>query len=480
MASLNPARPGTGFGTSARSRPATRPTCSSSPDLESFVPELVLKARPAGRGDPPRPRGARLGAAHRAHPQPSASNRFPHPLGRRSRMRVIGLVPDQIVTESLVEEPTVVDGLAVADPERDLAKIAVIERHLGTGPDRTRLRARLRAAAAARSPRRSRTTRTTSSWSGWTTTTWRGRSPAWPRLGGGSRRGRGPAACARSCRCRSPACSRRRRSTRSSRRATACVEAARALGCQLPSPFQIAVVPGALGDPEPQDHRPRARRRRPLRARPAARRLMATLLTNAWVVTMDDAGTEHADGWVLVEDGLVDAVGDGAPPDADERVDLGGALVTPGLVNTHHHLYQTLTRARAQEADLFTWLQDAVSGLGRHRRRGRVRGRAHRARRARARRAARPSSTTTTSSRAGETGLIEAEVQAARELGVRLVASRGSMDLGRVGRRPAARRARRGAPTTCSPTPSAWRASCTSPARALACRSRSRRARRSR
>ena len=53
---------------------------------------------------------------------------------------------------------------------------------------------------------------------------------------------------------------------------------------------------------------------------------------------------------MLVADGLVEAVGGGAPPEADERVDLGGAVVTPGLVNTHHHLYQTLTRARAQEA----------------------------------------------------------------------------------------------------------------------------------
>ncbi|HET6623721.1 MAG TPA: adenine deaminase C-terminal domain-containing protein, partial [Gaiellaceae bacterium] len=47
--------------------------------------------------------------------------------------RVIGLVPDQIVTESLVESPTVADGLLVADPARDLVKIAVVERHLGTG-----------------------------------------------------------------------------------------------------------------------------------------------------------------------------------------------------------------------------------------------------------------------------------------------------------------------------------------------------------
>ena len=84
---------------------------------------------------------------------------------------------------------------------------------------------------------------------------------------------------------------------------------------------------------------------------------MKRLFRNAYVVVMDDSGTEHEDGWVLVEDGLVAATGGGAEPEAEERVDLAGALVTPGLVNTHHHLYQTLTRARAQEADLFTWLK---------------------------------------------------------------------------------------------------------------------------
>jgi adenine deaminase len=49
------------------------------------------------------------------------------------RVRVIGVVPDQVVTEHLVELPRVVDGLAVADPERDLLKLVVIERHRGTG-----------------------------------------------------------------------------------------------------------------------------------------------------------------------------------------------------------------------------------------------------------------------------------------------------------------------------------------------------------
>ena len=84
---------------------------------------------------------------------------------------------------------------------------------------------------------------------------------------------------------------------------------------------------------------------------------MTALFTNAYVVVGDETGTEYDGGWLLVEDGLVAATGAGERPEADETVDLGGALVTPGLVNTHHHLYQTLTRARAQEADLFTWLK---------------------------------------------------------------------------------------------------------------------------
>src|SRR5919201_24456 len=79
-----------------------------------------------------------------------------------------------------------------------------------------------------------------------------------------------------------------------------------------------------------------------------------TTYTNAWIVTMDDAGTEHERGWLRVEDGLVAEVDAG---DA-EGEDLRGAVVTPGLVNTHHHLYQTLTRARAQQATLFEWLRE--------------------------------------------------------------------------------------------------------------------------
>ncbi|HET7045110.1 MAG TPA: adenine deaminase C-terminal domain-containing protein, partial [Gaiellaceae bacterium] len=101
------------------------------PDLERFVPELVLK------------NGRRIGEI----PRPEVPDWVRHTVrighvGRGGlelervgdgKVRVIGIVPDQIVTELLEEEPTVRDGHIVADPERDLAKIAVVERHLGTG-----------------------------------------------------------------------------------------------------------------------------------------------------------------------------------------------------------------------------------------------------------------------------------------------------------------------------------------------------------
>ncbi len=100
------------------------------PDLERFVPDVVLKAgRPLE--EIPRPdvpdwvkRSVRVA--------PVGSNDFhvPWPGGKA---RVIGLVPGQIVTDALVEELTVEDGFAVADPARDLAKVAVVERHHGTG-----------------------------------------------------------------------------------------------------------------------------------------------------------------------------------------------------------------------------------------------------------------------------------------------------------------------------------------------------------
>jgi cytosine/adenosine deaminase-related metal-dependent hydrolase len=154
-----------------------------------------------------------------------------------------------------------------------------------------------------------------------------------------------------------------------------------------------------------------------------------TLFADGWIVTCDDAGTEHENGWLLVEDGFVAAVGDGEEPEADTREELGGAVVTPGLVNTHHHLYQTLTRARAQQADLFRWLRELYpvwAGIDAEAEYAAARtGLAELA----------LSGCTTVFDHhyvfpRGREGLVEAEVQAARELGVRIVASRGSMDLG--------------------------------------------------
>lgn len=79
------------------------------------------------------------------------------------------------------------------------------------------------------------------------------------------------------------------------------------------------------------------------------------------VATMDDDRREIAGGWVAITDGLVSAVGGPADarPDARELIDASGCLVTPGLINTHHHLYQNLTRAYPPmtSSPLFGWLR---------------------------------------------------------------------------------------------------------------------------
>ena len=76
------------------------------------------------------------------------------------------------------------------------------------------------------------------------------------------------------------------------------------------------------------------------------------------VATLDGARREIDGGWVAITDGLVEAVGDGQPPDATTVIDATDCLVTPGLVNTHHHMFQNLTRAYPPMTDkpLFGWL----------------------------------------------------------------------------------------------------------------------------
>ncbi len=90
---------------------------------------------------------------------------------------------------------------------------------------------------------------------------------------------------------------------------------------------------------------------------------MSTLLLKhaQLLATMDDPRREIPDGGFFVKDGFISQVGKTAelPLTADEVIDATGCVVLPGLVNTHHHFYQTLTRAvpAAQNANLFNWLK---------------------------------------------------------------------------------------------------------------------------
>jgi cytosine/adenosine deaminase-related metal-dependent hydrolase len=148
------------------------------------------------------------------------------------------------------------------------------------------------------------------------------------------------------------------------------------------------------------------------------------------VVTVDDAGTEIEGGSVLAEDGVIVWVGTGPPPARpDERLDGRGSIAVPGLVNTHDHLYQTLTRARAREQGLFGWLVElypvwaaldaewefAAAGVGL------------------AQLALAGCSTASDHHYvhpAGVPDLLEVEIEAARRIGLRFHPCRGTMDLG--------------------------------------------------
>ncbi|TDT15076.1 cytosine/adenosine deaminase-related metal-dependent hydrolase [Ilumatobacter fluminis] len=155
------------------------------------------------------------------------------------------------------------------------------------------------------------------------------------------------------------------------------------------------------------------------------------LISNARLLaTMDGDRRELTGGWVSISDGLVEAVGQGEPPVATTVIDATDCLVTPGLINTHHHLFQNLTRAFPPMTDkpLFGWLQslyplwraidtDAVHvsawvGLAE---------------------LALSGCTTSTDHLylhpKGAGDLLTAEIEAARDLGVRFHPTRGSMSL---------------------------------------------------
>lgn len=157
----------------------------------------------------------------------------------------------------------------------------------------------------------------------------------------------------------------------------------------------------------------------------------AIVIEGAHVVTVD--GTEHVDGHVVVEADRISAVGAGPAPRAPlgaERVDARGCLLTPGLVNAHHHLYQWATQGLFSDGTLFAWLSGSYELWG-HLDAEMVAGTtsaglAHLA----------LSGCTTASDHhyvypPGSQDMVAAQVEAARKIGVRLDLARGSMDRGR-------------------------------------------------
>jgi cytosine/adenosine deaminase-related metal-dependent hydrolase len=154
------------------------------------------------------------------------------------------------------------------------------------------------------------------------------------------------------------------------------------------------------------------------------------------VATVDGAGTEYSSGHVVLDGGRIAAVGAGPLPEpwrADptaERIDGAGLLVTPGLVNTHHHLYQWITRGYAVDDTLFGWLTTLYPTWARL-----TEETVHASSAANLGWMALTGATTTTDHHyvhpAGAGDLLEAEIIAARRIGLRFHPTRGSMDLGR-------------------------------------------------
>jgi cytosine/adenosine deaminase-related metal-dependent hydrolase len=150
------------------------------------------------------------------------------------------------------------------------------------------------------------------------------------------------------------------------------------------------------------------------------------------VATVDDARRELPGGWVAITDGVISGIGrsEDPVPQAAATLDASGCLVTPGLVNTHHHLYQNLTRAFAPAltGGLFDWLRTLYprwAGLDEEA--------AHVSAYVGLTELALGGCTTSTDHLyvfpRGAGDLVSAEVAAARELGVRFHPTRGSMSL---------------------------------------------------
>jgi cytosine/adenosine deaminase-related metal-dependent hydrolase len=142
------------------------------------------------------------------------------------------------------------------------------------------------------------------------------------------------------------------------------------------------------------------------------------------------SGLVHRDGHVVLEGNRIVAVGPGPARGGEgPRIDASGCLATPGLINSHHHLYQWATRGLAQQATLFEWLVELYPIWAR------IDARVERAA-ARAGLAALLRSGCTTASDhhyvfpQGAGDLLAVEIEVARDLGIRFNPCRGAMDLG--------------------------------------------------
>ncbi|MBX3098906.1 MAG: 8-oxoguanine deaminase [Salinibacterium sp.] len=158
-----------------------------------------------------------------------------------------------------------------------------------------------------------------------------------------------------------------------------------------------------------------------------------TVIEGAYVATVDSVGTEHPRGHVVIDGSRIVAVGEGSAPseltEGATWIDGTGHLLTPGLVNTHHHLYQWLTRGIAQDSILFDWLVALYPSWSRIDA-GLVRAGAAGAMSVLAR-----SGCTTVADHhyvfpQGSGDILGGIIDAGSELGLRLHVTRGSMDLG--------------------------------------------------
>lgn len=160
--------------------------------------------------------------------------------------------------------------------------------------------------------------------------------------------------------------------------------------------------------------------------------LGATLVVaGAHVVTMDGDRSEYSDGYVVISGNKIEDVGAGTPPEypGAQVIDGSGCLITPGLVNTHHHLYQWITRGLAADSTLFEWLTTLYPVWA-----GIDADAVHVAATGGLTWLAKTGCTTTTDHHyvvprdAGD--VFEAEITAAAQVGLRFHPCRGSMDLG--------------------------------------------------